>query len=71
VLLAQASTHLWHGRLEDIGALLEEALAEAEREGPAGIELEVLAMMAFVDTYWSRTNHADDVAQRAHALRRH
>jgi LuxR family maltose regulon positive regulatory protein len=71
VLLAQASTHLWHGRLEDVGTLLEEALAEAEREGPAGIELEVLAMMAFVDTYWSRTNHADDVAQRARALRRH
>jgi LuxR family maltose regulon positive regulatory protein len=28
-------------------------------------------MMAFVDSYWSRTNHADDAAQRAHALRRH
>ena len=49
VLLAQASTHLWHGRHEDVGSLLDEALAEAEREGPPGIELEVLGMMAFVE----------------------
>src|SRR6185312_4238745 len=28
-------------------------------------------MMAFVGSYWSRTNHADDAAQRAHALRKH
>src|SRR5207247_11134629 len=47
VLLTQASTHLWTGRHEDVGALLDEALAEAGREGPPGIELEVLGMMAF------------------------
>ncbi len=70
VLLAQASTHLWHGRHEDIGALLDDALAQAEREGPPGIELEVLGMMAFVDSYWSRTSRAYDAAQRADALRR-
>jgi len=68
VLLAQASAHLWHGRHEDVGALLGEALAEAGRDGLPGLELEALAMMAFVDSYWSRTNHADDAAQRAHAL---
>ena len=71
VLLAQASTHLWHGRHEDIGALLEEALAEAVRDELPALELEVLAMIAFVDSYWSRTNRADDAVQRAHALRRH
>jgi len=71
VLLAQASTHLWHGRHEDVGALLDQALAEAQRDGTAGLELEVLGMMAFVDSYWSRTNHADDAAQRANALSRH
>ena len=68
VLLAQASAHLWHGRHEDVGALLGEALAEAGRDGLPGLELEALAMMAFVGSYWSRTNHADDAAQRAHAL---
>jgi LuxR family transcriptional regulator, maltose regulon positive regulatory protein len=71
VLLAQASTHLWHGRHEDVGALLGEALAEAQRDGMPGIELEVLGLMAFVDTYWSRTNHADDAVQRSDALRKY
>jgi len=70
VLLAQASTHLWHGRHEDVSSLLEEARAEAERDGLPGLELEALAMMAFVDSYWSRTKHADEAAQRAHALRK-
>jgi LuxR family transcriptional regulator, maltose regulon positive regulatory protein len=70
VLLAQASTHLWHGRHEDVGTLLDEALAEAQRDGMPGIELEALGMMAFVGTYWSRTTHADDAFQRADALRR-
>ena len=70
VLLAQASTHLWHGRHEDVTVLLEEALTEAQRDGMPGLELEALAMAAFVDSVWSRTNHADEAAQRAHALRR-
>ena len=50
VLLAQASTHLWHGRLEDVSVLLEEALTEAQRDGMPGLELEALAMAAFVDS---------------------
>jgi LuxR family transcriptional regulator, maltose regulon positive regulatory protein len=70
VLLAQASTHLWHGRHEDVGPLLDEALKLAERGGSPGITLEVLAMMAFVGSYWSRLNHADDAARRAHALQK-
>jgi len=70
VFLAQAGTHLWHGRHEDVGALLEGALAEARRDRMPGLELEALGMMAFVDSFWSRTNHADEAAQRAHALRR-
>jgi len=70
VLLAQASTHLWTGRHEDVGTLLDGALAEAGREGPPSIELEVLGMMAVVGSYWSRTNYTDDAAGRAHVLRR-
>ena len=70
VLLAQASAHLWHGMHEDVGALLEEALAEAGRDEMAGLELEALAMMAFVDSYWSRMNRADEMIQRAQALAR-
>jgi LuxR family maltose regulon positive regulatory protein len=68
VLLAQASTHVWHGRHEDVGSLLDEARAEAERDGLPGLELEALSMMAFVETYWARMNRAEEAAQRAHAL---
>ena len=71
VLLAQASSHLWHGRHEDVGTLLDEALAEARDDGLAGLELEVLGMIAFVESYWSRTHHAQDAARRAHALLKH
>ena len=70
VLLTQASTHLWTGRHEDVGTLLEGALAEAGREGPPGIELEVLGMMAFVGSYWSQTSYTNDAAGRAHVLRK-
>jgi LuxR family maltose regulon positive regulatory protein len=68
VLLAQASTYLWHGRHEDVGSLLDEALAEAGRDGLPGLELEALSMMAFVDSYWSRMKRADEMARRAHAV---
>jgi LuxR family transcriptional regulator, maltose regulon positive regulatory protein len=71
VLLAQASVHLWHGKHEDVGLLLDQALAEAGQAAMPGLELEVLGMMAFVNSYWSRTSHADDAARRADALRRH
>jgi LuxR family maltose regulon positive regulatory protein len=71
VLLAQASSHLWHGRHDDVGMLLDQALAEARDDGMAGLELEVLAMVAFVESYWSRTHHAEDATRRAQALLRH
>src|SRR5690242_2117047 len=70
VLLAQASAHLWHGRHEDVGSLLDEARAEAERDGLPGLELEALSLTAFVESYWMRMNHARDAAQRADALRK-
>jgi LuxR family maltose regulon positive regulatory protein len=70
VLLAQASTHLWHGRHQDVGGLLDEALVEARRDGADVLELEVLGMMAYVGTFWSRTNRAERAAQQAHALRK-
>ena len=71
VLLAQASSHLWHGRHEDVGTLLDEALAEARGDTMAALELEVLGMIAFVESYWSRTHHAKDAVRRAQALLRH
>jgi LuxR family transcriptional regulator, maltose regulon positive regulatory protein len=70
VLLAQASTRLWRGRYEDVAVLLDEALTEAQRDGMPGLELEALGMVAFVDSIWSRANHADEAARRAHALQR-
>jgi LuxR family transcriptional regulator, maltose regulon positive regulatory protein len=70
VLLAQASTHLWHGRHEDVSSLLDEARVEAERDGLPGLELEAISLTAFVESYWVRLNRAQDAAQRAHALRK-
>ncbi|HEY7323261.1 MAG TPA: LuxR C-terminal-related transcriptional regulator [Streptosporangiaceae bacterium] len=71
VLLAQASTHMWHGRHEDVSSLLDEARAKAGRDGLPGLELEALSMMAFVESYWSRMKRADEIAQRVHALSKH
>jgi len=71
VLLAQAISHLWHGRHDDVGMLLDQALAEARGDEMAALELEVLGMVAFVESYWSRTHHAEDAARRAQALLRH
>jgi LuxR family maltose regulon positive regulatory protein len=70
VLLAQAATHFWHGRHEDVGSLLDQALAEARRDGPDVLELEVLSMAAYVDSFWARTNRAETGVQAAHALRK-
>jgi LuxR family maltose regulon positive regulatory protein len=68
VLLAQASAHLWHGTHEDVGALLDAALAEARRAGQDDLELEALAVTALADAFWSRTNRADQATKRAYAL---
>ncbi|MGH3170496.1 MAG: LuxR C-terminal-related transcriptional regulator, partial [Trebonia sp.] len=71
VRLTQASAHLWHGIHEDIGTLLEQALTQARSEGTLDLELEALGVMAFVDSYRARTNHADDAVRRARAITRH
>jgi LuxR family transcriptional regulator, maltose regulon positive regulatory protein len=68
VLLAQAGTHLWHGRHDDVGTLLDAALADAEESGLPSLELEVLAMMAYVDSCWARINRAGDAVRRARFL---
>ena len=70
VLLAQASVHMWDGKHEDVGALLDEALTEARRDGSDILELDVLGMMAYLESFWSRANHADETMQQAHALRK-
>jgi LuxR family maltose regulon positive regulatory protein len=69
VLLAQASVHIWHGRHDDAGALLDTALAGARRDGLSSLELEVLAMMALANSLWSRMGRAELLTQQAHDLR--
>jgi LuxR family transcriptional regulator, maltose regulon positive regulatory protein len=68
VLLAQAGMHLWHRRYEDVGALLQQALADAERAGSTVVELEIHGMRALFASCWSRQRHADAAAQRARML---
>jgi LuxR family maltose regulon positive regulatory protein len=72
VMLAQASTQFWQGSTEDVGVLLQAALNEAERDGLPVLELNVLAMIALVESLLSRPQHAEEAAARAYALlRRH
>jgi LuxR family maltose regulon positive regulatory protein len=72
VMLAQASIQFWHGRNQEVGALLQAALKEAECAGPPVLELDVLAMIALVDSLLSRPYHAEEAARRAQAiLRKH
>lgn len=68
VLLAEATTHFWQGKHDDVDTLLTEALAAAEQDGPQVLELDVLATMAYVDSYRSRPRHAGDAALRALSL---
>jgi LuxR family transcriptional regulator, maltose regulon positive regulatory protein len=70
VTLAQASTQFWQGRNEDVGALLQTALKEAEAGGPPVLELNVLAMIALVDSLLSRPHHAEEATSRAYAMLR-
>jgi LuxR family maltose regulon positive regulatory protein len=70
VLLAQASARFWDGAHDDVQAPLDQALAQARRCELAGVQVDVLAMMACVDSYRSRPRHADDAALQAHFLLR-
>src|SRR6266699_2137697 len=70
VMLVQATTQFWHGRNEDVGTLLQAALKEAECEGPPVLELNVLAMIALVDSLLPRPRRAEEAALRAHSMLR-
>lgn len=70
VLLAQASAHFWDGAHDDVEGLLHQALADTRRYGLVGVQADVLAMMACIDSYRSRPRHADDAAFCAHCLLR-
>jgi LuxR family transcriptional regulator, maltose regulon positive regulatory protein len=70
VLLARASMSFWDGQLGDLDAQLDDALANAERDGVPAVQVEVLALMALVNMYLSRHNRADDASSRARALLR-
>jgi LuxR family maltose regulon positive regulatory protein len=70
VLLAQASTRLWAGQRDDIGTLLDAALAAARADGLPALELEVLALSALMEYSRSRIGHADETVDRARAVAR-
>lgn len=70
VLLARARMAFWEGHLDDLDSQLADAMAEAERDGVRSVQVEILAMIALVNTYLSRHNRADDASHRARALLR-
>jgi LuxR family maltose regulon positive regulatory protein len=68
ILLAQAGTLFWHGRIDEARALLAMASAEARPQAPPVVELKAAALTALIDSLQSRPHHALDAARRAHAL---
>ena len=68
VLLARARMSFWEGHLDDLDALLDDALAQAERDEMSTVQVEALALIALVNMYLSRHNRADDASRRARAL---
>jgi LuxR family maltose regulon positive regulatory protein len=68
VLLARAAILFWQGQVDEAGALLRAASAEARQHAPPVVELRTLAMTALIDSLQSRPRHAQDAAHRAQAL---
>jgi LuxR family transcriptional regulator, maltose regulon positive regulatory protein len=68
VLLAQAGTLFWHGRIDEASALVVVASAEARQHAPPVVELKATALNALIDSLQSRPRHALDATRRAHAL---
>jgi LuxR family maltose regulon positive regulatory protein len=68
VLLAQASTHFWHGKHDDVDTLLKRALAAADADQSPVLQAETYAMIAYVDSCWARPRHASDAALRARRI---
>ncbi|MBV9793382.1 MAG: hypothetical protein JO016_05515 [Actinobacteria bacterium] len=68
VLLVQAGSLFWHGRIDAARTLLAVASAEAREHAPPVVELKATAMTALIDSLQSRPRHALDAGRRAHAL---
>lgn len=68
VLLARARARFWTGRFDDVDELLEQAREAAVTEHAPTVELDVLGMIALVNTSRVRPGRADAAARQAHAL---
>jgi LuxR family transcriptional regulator, maltose regulon positive regulatory protein len=68
VLLDEAMAAFWLGSYEPGEQLLGRAMVEAERVGDMQLQVDIVAAMALVDSYWARTRRAEALALRAEVL---
>ncbi|MBO0830057.1 MAG: hypothetical protein J2P24_19970, partial [Streptosporangiales bacterium] len=68
VLLARARARFWDGRFDDVDGPLEQAREAAATDDASVVELDVLGMIALVDTCRTRPVRADAAARQARAL---
>jgi LuxR family maltose regulon positive regulatory protein len=68
VMLASAMAYLWEGRHQDCANLLTQSLKEAERSHAVTLQTEILGALALVESYSTRSNRAEVLANRAEDL---
>jgi LuxR family maltose regulon positive regulatory protein len=62
VMLAAAMAHFWEGDQHECAHLLAQCLKEVERSRAVALHAEVLGALALVESYWTRSNRAEEVA---------
>lgn len=70
VLLARARARFWDGHTDEVEELLERAQSAAVSDTAPAVELDVLGMIALVNTCCSRYARVDQATRQAHDLLR-
>jgi LuxR family maltose regulon positive regulatory protein len=65
VMLSMAMAHFWEGGHQECSRLLAQCLTEVERSRAVALHAEVLGALALVESYWTRSNRAEELASRA------
>jgi LuxR family maltose regulon positive regulatory protein len=64
VMLSAAMAHFWEGGHHECAHLLVQCLKEVERSRAVALHAEVLGALSLVESYWTRSNRAEEVASR-------
>jgi LuxR family maltose regulon positive regulatory protein len=64
VMLSMAMAHFWEGGHQECTRLLAQCLTEVERSRAVALHAEVLGALTLVESYWTRSNRAEELATR-------